>query len=213
MPNFIDLTGHKYNKWFVIKRGPNDKGGWAQWYCKCDCGDIHLVPRSSLRSGHSKGCKKCQKIDYTNSKKALTKHGMSRTNIYSIWCHMKDRCYNKKDKSYKWYGAKGIKVCNEWRNDFIQFFKDMGYKPINKSLDRIDTTKDYSKNNCKWSTQSEQVSNQRRSLKKGQTINNWKIIKREWDRATAQCIKCQRIVNRRVSHLKQPSRSCPCYKS
>ena len=93
----------------------------------------------------------------------------------------------------------------------MKFFKDMGEKPKNLSIDRINSNGPYSKENCKWSTQSEQVSNQRRSLKIGQIINDWEVIEREWNRATAQCIKCKRIVNRTTSHIKQPSRKCPCH--
>ena len=113
MPKFIDLTNKVFGKWIVIKRGPNTKGGWIQWICRCECGTIKPVTRNSLRNGSSKGCVNCQTIDYANTIKAVTKHGMSRTPTYRTWYHMKDRCYNKKDKSYKWYGAKGVKVCKE----------------------------------------------------------------------------------------------------
>lgn len=80
----------------------------------------------------------------------------------NIWQSMKQRCYNKNSLRYSFYGARGIKVCDRWLNDYKAFEKDMGPRPSKKhSLDRIDVDGDYSPENCKWSLQSEQVSNRR----------------------------------------------------
>lgn len=76
-----------------------------------------------------------------------------------IWASMIKRCHNKLDKSYCRYGLKGIKVCKEWRESFLSFYSDMGSKPEGKSIDRIDNKKGYSKENCKWSTPTEQALN------------------------------------------------------
>lgn len=91
-----------------------------------------------------------------------TTHGLSHLPEYDLWCGMKQRCYYKKHKSYHRYGGKGIKVCERWM-DFENFYKDMGNKPKDKSLNRIDNTKDYSPDNCEWSTYGEQMRNMSRN--------------------------------------------------
>ena len=70
---------------------------------------------------------------------------------YRCWAHMLSRCYNPKAHSYRWYGGKGIRVCDRWR-DFGNFIADMGEKPQGLTLDRIDSAKDYSPDNCRWTT-------------------------------------------------------------
>jgi hypothetical protein len=86
------------------------------------------------------------------------------TNIdYDIWIKMKSRCFNKNDKSYKHYGARGILVCDEWVSSFENFINDLGWRPSKDySLERIDYNKDYCPENCKWILKSEQSKNSRR---------------------------------------------------
>lgn len=87
---------------------------------------------------------------------------MSYSSEYSIWQMMKQRCRNPKNKRYPFYGARGISVCDRWEAAFINFYDDMGNRPSDKhSLDRIDNNGNYSKENCKWSTQKEQCNNTR----------------------------------------------------
>lgn len=88
------------------------------------------------------------------------KHGMSRTLTYFTWENMVKRCHNLKHKNYPDYGGRGITVCDKWR-DFSGFYEDMGKKPINLSLDRIDNDKGYYKENCRWVTRTTQSHNQR----------------------------------------------------
>ncbi len=90
------------------------------------------------------------------------KHGMYGTSEYGSYHKMKGRCYDKKNNRYKYYGGKGIKVCERWLGEdgFINFFADMGMKPSAKhSIDRIDINKDYEPLNCKWATVKEQNNN------------------------------------------------------
>jgi|TARA_R110000823_G_scaffold210670_1_gene341106 hypothetical protein len=87
-------------------------------------------------------------------------HGMSKTAEYNIWLLMRCRCYKKYSSSYKYYGAKGIGVCEDWNNSFLSFYKDMGRKPKGMSLDRVDPSGDYSPDNCRWSNNTTQSRNQ-----------------------------------------------------
>lgn len=88
-------------------------------------------------------------------------HGMSRTRIYSTWKEMRRRCSNPNHSDWEFYGGRGITVCAEW-DSFEQFHADMGDRPPGKSLERIDNSKGYSPDNCKWATHTEQVINRRR---------------------------------------------------
>ena len=90
-------------------------------------------------------------------------HGMRYTTIYRVWSHMKGRCNNPNDSHYKWYGGKGISVCDRWKT-FPEFYEDMGDVPKGMTLDRIDNNKGYSPDNCKWSTRLEQARNKSNSL-------------------------------------------------
>lgn len=86
-------------------------------------------------------------------------HGYSRSKIYKTWLAMKYRCYDQKYCGYKNYGGKGIKVCDRWLHSFQNFLEDMDECPNGKSLDRIDNSNDYCKENCRWSTKKEQQRN------------------------------------------------------
>ncbi len=145
-PHKIDISGNKYGKWTVLERVAG-----ATWNCICECGAIKAVTGSSLKLGTSTSCG-CSQYD------VHIKHGMEGTNIYNIWAGMIQRCTNKKYKYFHRYGARGINVCQRWL-DFRNFYSDMGDKPAGMSLDRIDNDGNYCKENCKWSTPTEQIRN------------------------------------------------------
>lgn len=105
-------------------------------------------------------------------------HGMSNTATFSIWMAIIARCENPKHISYKYYGAKGIKICDRWRESFECFFLDMGERPEGKSIDRINVNGDYEPGNCRWATIEEQNNNKSNAIKityqgKTMTISDW----------------------------------------
>lgn len=87
-------------------------------------------------------------------------HGLSNDPLYKVWETMRDRCNNPNNDNFKWYGGRGIKVCEEW-NLFSNFYRDMHPRPDGMQLDRIDNEKGYSKENCHWTTATENLSNRR----------------------------------------------------
>jgi len=87
-------------------------------------------------------------------------HGMENTTEYMSWISMKTRCYNKNSRVYHWYGNRGIKICDRWKNNFAAFFEDMGLKPFPKAqIDRIDNNGNYEPSNCRWVTSAENCRN------------------------------------------------------
>lgn len=170
MSALIDMTGKRFGRLTVTERAKGLPGrGIAMWRCKCDCGNETVCRGTHLRDGLIQSCG-CQRRE--NSTKAKLKHGDAQgkhSRLYGVWQNMKNRCYNKNVRSYKDYGARGIKVCAEWINDYSSF-KDWcysngyddaaGYQQC--TIDRIDNNSDYSPSNCKFSTAKEQAQNKRR---------------------------------------------------
>lgn len=150
MPAFRDLTGQRFGRWTVL-RWTRKQYAEHFWFCCCDCGVEREVVGGSLKSGKSTSCG-CY------SRERTTKHGKEGTRIYNTWAQMLSRCNNPKAQSYPHYGAKGIKVCDRWK-DFSNFYADMGDIPEGKTLDRVDGRKGYEPTNCKWSTHKEQARN------------------------------------------------------
>ena len=163
---FEDLTGRQYGDWRVLGYGGRANSARViVWDCVCVCGVKRAVRGPHLRSGASTGCGCSADKRFS---KTMTKHGLSprgdKSPELTAWNGMKSRCYNSKNKAYKNYGGRGIYVCDEWRDDFARFAKDMGDRPSSDhSIDRIDNDGPYSPDNCQWTTRYHQNRNHRRN--------------------------------------------------
>jgi len=141
--------------------------------CRCTCGKEKMVRVISLGKD-SFGCASCMSAKAT--------HRASSSKLSGVWGGMKQRCYYPKHMEYKNYGARGIRVCDEWKGScaaFIKWAKQNGYKE-GLSLDRINNDGNYSPENCRWATKAEQCKNQRTNIKV--TINNKTLILKDWCR-------------------------------
>lgn len=167
-------------------REPEGKGR-LQLQCRCNCGNITYVYPYQFNSGDIKSCG-CARFGHSDCHKGNTSrrtHGLSKDPFYKKWNDMIRRCYNPNEPAYRFYGALGIDVCEEWRDTpeiFIEWCKKTHPGNESLSLDRIDGSKGYSPDNCRWSTQIEQVHNLKNNrfiTIDGETrcITEWCIIK------------------------------------
>ena len=158
------MTGRTFGRLFVFDLF-NSINRQAYWECVCLCGGICLVRGDSLRNGAIQSCG-CLMKGLAIAR--ATRHNKHNTRTYVAWRAMKARCNNENGPRYYRYGGRGISYCAEWEF-FENFYSDMGNKPKNRSLDRINNDGNYDKENCRWATHKQQMNNTSRN-KKGKLI-------------------------------------------
>ena len=169
----LPTAGHVYGRWTVLKGA--QPGRRSRVRCRCGCGTIREVLVDSLVGGHSVSCG-C----FSRKHPETYYRGASASPLFPTWTKMCHRCHRPSSNGYKWYGAHGIAVCAEWRNDFYRFEAwalSHGYRR-GLEIDRIDGRKGYSPDNCRWvtpSTNKRNMSTNRRITAFGETkcMSSW----------------------------------------
>lgn len=147
----IDMIGQRFGKLIVVSRAENDKKGQARWLCQCDCGGSTITTRYNLITGQTKSCGCILRSPRTTE---------SDRRLSGVHSNMKSRCSNPNNTHYKYYGGRGITVCEEWQHvdKFREWAYNNGYKP-GLTIDRIDVNGNYEPSNCRWVTMQEQQFN------------------------------------------------------
>ena len=162
-------VGDRYGRLTVIALIKHRKNPKAE--CKCDCGNVCFPQRGALKNGRAQSCG-CKKTEDFISR--ATTHNKSKSIEYKTWRSIINRCTNTKIKEYKNYGGRGIKVL--WKS-FEDFYADMGDRPPNSWIERINNNGNYEKNNCKWVSPKENLKNKR-------TCKIWIIDGKEFETST-----------------------------
>jgi hypothetical protein len=164
MSGAINLRGQRFGHLMVVERSDRVVKNHTAWECRCDCGVTSIALSNNLRRGLTTSCG-C--VARESSRQRMTQHGETkhyRTTVeHRIWRGMLERCGNPNHISYKYYGARGIRVCDEWK-EFPRFLNDMGRRPAKgMSIDRVNVSGNYEPGNCRWATPVQQRGNRRDS--------------------------------------------------
>lgn len=180
--NWKNLSGNKVNKLYIDHYVGMTDSNEHLYYCICDCGNVLIARGVYVISGKIKSCgcigmEKRSKImteynknrTYEERTKLHLTHGESKTRLYKIWVGIKTRLFNPNATHYEYYGGKNLNMYEEWippNSGFVKFKEwaiDNGYDDT-KTIDRIDNSKGYYPDNCRWITQKDQLYNTTRSV-------------------------------------------------
>lgn len=167
-----DITGKKINMLTVLERVGSNEKQKALYKCKCDCGNIKIITACDLKSGRVVSCGCHAKTFLDDLHKNNIVHGLCNERIYHVWNGMIQRCENPNSTAYKYYGGRGISVCDEWHD--VTIFRDWamanGYDENAErgdcTIDRIDVNGNYEPSNCRWVDMKTQANNKRNTKKK-----------------------------------------------
>lgn len=176
---FGRLVVEKFSHIRVYQNPKNQKIKNIIYYlCRCDCGNTKLISKYDLTC--KRGTKSCGCLVAETCKNNFSTHSLRKHRLYHIWNDIKSRCTRKAEQSYYRYGARGIFICDEWKNDFMSFYNwsmSNGYAD-NLTIDRIDVNGNYEPCNCRWATYTEQANNRRNNIIV--TYNNETRTLKQW---------------------------------
>ncbi len=175
------IVGKKFSRLLVLEYSGHDKHGTVMWKCVCDCGNEGVFKGRNLRIGKTKSCgclAKEVRSAGINRSHGHTSRKTGASPEYATWKNMRNRCQNPNAREWDDYGGRGIKVCERWQK-FENFLTDMGSKPSpGLTIERIDNSEGYAKENCIWATRGVQNRNKRNNVVlvhngKCQTMMDW----------------------------------------
>jgi hypothetical protein len=157
----LDLRSKRSGKLIAMSPTTQRSGTRILWDTVCECGRHRLVAAQLFASRYTTSCEDC-----ANARKGPRKHGLSNGPEWIVWRSILARCYNPSNASYRWYGARGIRVCDRWNpkagGSFTNFLADRGLRPEGTTLGRFMDSGDYTPENTRWQTRAQQTEEQRR---------------------------------------------------
>lgn len=182
-------SGQTVGRWSLIREVEKTPSGHRRWLCRCECGTERVVLQGNLRPRQKRGlmCLSCGCWRDEVLSRAARTHGHTaggeRSGEYIIWMGIRARCTNENGSGFDRYGARGITVCDRWRDSFEAFLEDMGPRPSpDHQVDRFpDNHGDYEPGNCRWASRSENQNNRDCNVRiehdgKNLTVAEWSEI-------------------------------------